>query len=329
MTDNLRVLDSVTSPALRRAIVDMVILKDQLDRLPGRLGAVLAHKLGAGVGTVGPWSFTCTVLPFLSDLASEVDGQFPALVPASATIGESCRWTEHPQGFPELAAVEAFFTDPARADAHAHEGALYTWVRELGLFVAHEGKNRVRFLRDRGVQYIPAQVSTHSYPAADRITIYSARVHGRDEHVAVLDGCRLRCVVMPTLTLPVMAAYGVQHVRQWPAQWPSPEAVFRELDEAYRPERRTKEVDLQGLIEREAQQQDIVAASVSDLAGVRFDPRQRWVLVGYGLASVVAAAIGTPWLAMAGWAGLGLVAGVGLAIGSRWLRVPRWRLHRW
>jgi hypothetical protein len=114
---------------------------------------------------------------------------------------------------------------PRMADPSFPPHAEYIWLRPLGFFIAHEGKNRVSFFVDNSIAEIPAVVSEYSYPAADRIQRFNVSIAGRNELWAVLDGRYVERVELPLVSQQLLDAYGVAVAAPWPSRWPCVEVV--------------------------------------------------------------------------------------------------------
>jgi len=169
-----------------------------------------------------PWEFFRLCFPFADDFAEHLEGSFVADVPTARTLG--CSWRWRAKGLSEAERRELI--ERLQRPPKSTGDAWYTWVRPLGLFVTHEGKNRVDFLRDCDVATIPAFVSTRDYPAASRLRIYEVPVCGRDEQWTVLDGRWVqRAPPLFHLAERVLSAYGVAQTTRWPSTFPNPARV--------------------------------------------------------------------------------------------------------
>ena len=105
------------------------------------------------------------VLPFLDSRSGEcTSGE----IPVDRTLGESWRWTEQYQPSPDGRPLAAYLADPARGSRGDKDEAVVLCIEPLGLYVAHEGKNRVRFLREQGCPSMGALV--RSSPRMSRCT---------------------------------------------------------------------------------------------------------------------------------------------------------------
>ncbi len=191
------VVDNISSK-LRDEIKLLVDAKYEVDELACRSAAGRRLIEPFHDGAYGPRigaSFFRTVFPF-SNLEPCGDS-FSALAPVSQRIGASWRWTTSSVPENERPALLARLQDPARATAEGYDRAEFIWIKPLGLFLAHEGKNRVGFFRDMGAQWIPAHVAPYDYPAADRLAIYAAMHAHQTMYWVVLDGQLLEPINHP------------------------------------------------------------------------------------------------------------------------------------
>ena len=165
----LQRVDDGISTELReqvRTMVDAKYLVDELAR--DRAGRRLLGPFYDSRGPRNGAEVFRGVFPF-ADI--DHDGEaFSGLVPTTQTIGASERWTTQALSEEERQTSLVFLRAPERASPAATERAEYFWIRQLGLFLAHEGKNRVGFFRDMQVDWIPAWIIPCRYIAADRLS---------------------------------------------------------------------------------------------------------------------------------------------------------------
>jgi hypothetical protein len=266
------------------------------------------------------------ILPFAG---IERDGeQFSALVPSAQTIGASWRWRTESVKEHEREDLLAFLQSPERAMPRARERAEYFWIKPLGLFLAHEGKNRVGFLRDMNVDWIPAQVFPCGYIAPERLMLYEVGPRERTFWWAVRDGTWLEPVVHPTWTLPVLRAYGVRETSDWPGAFPSIELTTAALRKrSPDPALSTlSALDLTLVLDKDAFENEIISCSLFDIDEMQV---QRNLGIGMVVCSIAAVvligAVPSTWDTLRIVAGI--VAGVGigamLALMLRILKLPR------
>ena len=91
----------------------------------------------------------------------------------------------------------------------SRDNALYVWYKPLGIFIAHEGKHRVAFMRSHDQPAIAAWVQEADYPAPSRITIIEPSDE-RDEWLAMLDGRYIQVLRRPNIARKILDAYGVK-----------------------------------------------------------------------------------------------------------------------
>lgn len=177
---------------------------------------MLAMSIGNGDDhhqTPDPYGFARTLLPFWH-WTNPSQGPRQALIPLDQTVGHSWRW--HPRHAEEIAtgrdvaAFRAFLLHPDRSAGQASSRAIAGWIRPLGLFVMHEGKNRVAFLASEGESWMPAQVTEFTYPAAAELTIYAVEECGQSVFVCVRKERYAVILTNPAWTLPILDAYGVK-----------------------------------------------------------------------------------------------------------------------
>jgi len=308
-----------------RTLVDAKYLVDALarERTGRRLtGAFHDGSMGPREGS----EIFRAVLPFAE---IEHDGEeFSALVPTAQTIGASWKWHTDSVKEHDREDLLAFLQSPERAMPRARERAEYIWIKPLGLFLAHEGKNRVGFLRDMNVDWIPARVSPCSYVAPERLTLYKVGPRDRTSWWAVLDGTWLEPLAHPVWALPVLRAYGVPETLDWPAAFPSIELTTAALRER-RPDpafSTLPALNLPLVFEKSAYQDQIISCSLFDIEKMSI-PRN----FGIGVVVCSFAAVVLIGMLPSSWETLRIVAGIvaGAGIGAMLTCMLRiWRLPR-
>lgn len=227
--NSLSELGDIASPTLEAAVVQLVTTKHACDALARRRDR-LATLAGQGLdfwpdehNIPGGFCFFRKAFPFTQKGSS--DRGTPALVPARRTISNAHRRYSE-ETTPEQTTLD-FLQHPDRAVWNNKEGAKYTWIRPLGLFLAGEGKNRVSLFQRLGIDWIPACVSIEDYPAPERIVLYMTKKAGLERCWAVLDGQFAEYVASPQWILPVLQAYGVKTESRWSVDLPPLTAVWR------------------------------------------------------------------------------------------------------
>jgi hypothetical protein len=270
------------SPALRQAVAALVNAKAAVDRLSlgDAADRALARHCTLPSGEDGT-SFFREIFPFCGRW--EPIGASQAMqVPLEQTFGHSWRW------WPKHVAEEhkASLRDQLLAAENGKDRAEVCWIVPLGLYLAHEGKNRIAFLREEGVSHYPALTTPYGYPAPDQLQIFLIPGPHGEECWAVLDDDLIEPLHCPEWTLPVLTAYGVSTSKGWPEDYPPYAAVrdqlaarsgrnFRPLLEA--------PVSLAALQAKEDKAGEVVTTSFMDLPGVRL--RRGWKI---GLATLMA-----------------------------------------
>lgn len=314
-------LDYIASPALDIAVAQMVANKhtcDALARRRVRLSAIAGQGLNLWPDEHHiPQGFTFYLRAFPFAHHTSSDKGIPALVPARRVIGDAHRQYSETMSPEQEAAVLSFLRHPDRAHWGSEEGATYTWIRPLGLFLAGEGKNRVSLFQRLSEEWIPACTSTEDYPAPERIVLYTVHILGATHYWAVLDSRYLEPLASPEWVLPVLQAYGVVIGRHWPSEFPVQAAVERALREVSHDEpRRRLQIDLEVVRARDHWEQAHVLVS----AWSRLSPKVMWACISvFCLVAMVGAMLFAipadwSWLRWLGTALLGIAAGCYMAL---------------
>ena len=309
-----------------RTLVDAKYLVDKLARETTAGSRLTTAFHDGGYGPRYGTEFFRTVLPF-----SQMDSRgesFSALVPTAQTIGASWRWTTRSVPEDERLSLLARLQDSSCAASDSADGAYFVWIKPLGLFLAHEGKNRVGFFRDMRAAWIPAHVSPCDYPAPERLTVYEVK-HANDTlHWAVLDGKSLEPLAHPEWSLPILRAYGVKHCSQWPTDFPSIELTAAALSSRIvNPiSSRPRPLDLCLVLEKEAFENEEVTCALVDIKS--FKPPWLFLLaaaiVGFD-ATLLLAALPPEWgnVRIATGIVMGVGCGVMLPFVLNIFRLPR------
>ncbi|MEQ7330486.1 hypothetical protein ABQF09_00580 [Xanthomonas campestris pv. campestris] len=314
-------LDYIASPALDIAVAQMVANKhtcDALARRRVRLAAIAGQGLNLWPDEHHiPQGFTfyLRAFPFAQNNCS--DKGIPALVPAKRVVGDAHRQYSETMSPEKEAAVLSFLLHPDRAHWGSDEGATYTWIRPLGLFLAGEGKNRVSLFQRLNEEWIPACTSTEDYPAPERIVIYTVCISGITHYWAVLDGRYLEPLASPEWVLPVLQAYGVVIFREWDSEFPTRSAVERALREASNDQSiRRLQIDLEVVRARDQWEREPVSVS----AWSRISPKIKWgctcilCMVALGGTILLIFSVDWSWPRWLGASLLGAVAGCCMAL---------------
>jgi len=273
---------------MRQAVSALVRAKARVDRLArgGLDDRELATRCGLPAGEDGT-SFFKEVFPFpgcwkplgASDLRN---------VPLELTMGHSWRW------YPEHVAQEkrASLRERFLSCTDGTERAVVCWIVPLGLFLAHEGKNRIEFLRSEGATHYPALTTPYDYPSPDRLALIQVPGPHGDEWWAALDHDSIEPLRCPEWSLPILTAYGVSVTKGWPEAYPPYDAVRQEVDERsrrnFRPLREAS-VSLKALQAKEVKAAEEISTSLMDLPGVRL--RRGWKRAMAALVATVVVAI--------------------------------------
>ncbi|WP_018441924.1 hypothetical protein [Trinickia symbiotica] len=324
----LQCVDGGISAELReqiRTMVDAKYLVDGLSR--DRAGRRLLGPLYDSSGLRHGAELFRRVFPF-ADI--DHDGAaFSGLVPTAQTIGASERWTTRALSDQERETSLVFLRARERASPAAENHAEYFWIRPLGLFLAHEGKNRVGFFRDMQVDWIPAWVIPCKYIAADRLSIYRiSKERQSPTYWAVLDEEWLEPLEHPDWALPVLKAYGVQVRRDWPAEFPSLKLTAAALGDRScgSISHRLPALNLPLVREKNEYESEEVTCSLLDIKGIKVPWRSLLWAGAVSMAAIIAFdALPPAWLKLR--IAAAVVAGAGCAVmllpSLRILRLPR------
>lgn len=310
---------------LQSAITRLVEQKERIDALvrEGLLSGLLPAEWSAVPGNELR-AFIASVVPFASDAARSET--VPARVPLKFLLGQSHRWGLTDVAEPKSLAV--YLAADERATAGSADHAEVMLLSPLGLAWTHEGRSRAGFLRAMGVESMAARVTTLPYPEATQLALYQVTLEGTTQIWCVLDNRRLRVLSAPSLTLPVLTAYGVAAPQAWPAQWPDPAEVGAELAQV-RGGRGVVELDLVKLVDKIRRDKAGEAwASASLMQLHTWVPRWRFFLasfVGLPAALLLIAALALPGQieAAAVASVLGFAGGAIAALAAPWIYARR------
>ena len=324
---DLDAIEPIAPPAsleLHEAVLHLVQNKYWLDRLAESSSMPLPMAFDSGgYGLHEPATFYEKLFPFVP-WWDRISDTVAALVPTDQTIGCSWRWrTKHVKSG-ERADLVAHLTDRTNALRDCGQRAQYMWIQPLGLVLPHEGKNRVDFLRDCLVEFIPARVTAYDYPAANRMRTHRVEVHGREEVWAVLDERWVQRLEHPEWVQPVLTAYGVkQHL--WPTRYPSPEDVAEAFSEPHgQPGFLDKAVvDMEKLEADQADREALVPCAIDDIAALQLAPRF-WLSL-----AVTVLAVGGTWLAVPqDWNDAREIAATAFGVAFGIFLAHTWPIHR-
>ena len=282
-------------PALREAVTALVRAKARVDRLArgGPDDRALAARCGLPAGEDGT-SLFAEVFPFHGHW-NPVGPSDLRNVPLDLTMGNSWRW--HPENIAQ--GKRATLKEELLSCAHGSNLAVVCWIVPLGLFLAHEGKNRIEFLRSEGATHYPALTTPYDYPTPDRMQLIQVPSPHGDVWWAILDHDVIEPLHCPEWSLPILAAYGVSTTKGWPENYPTYAAVRREFDERsrrnFRPLKEAQ-VSLKGLQAKEEMAAKEVFVSLIDLPGVRLRKGWKIALAALMVSTVVAALVIQPQL---------------------------------
>ena len=224
---NLPVIGSGISKELRQVVQAMVRAHRLIDQCAYNWDTAV-HFLGAGLGDVSPgqsmepMSLAFRVLPFLDH--TSFDEELSALVPVNQTMGLAWRWQHSTVELHKRAKLTRYLTAVDRAMPDAADRSETFWVQPLGLFLAHEGKNRVAYLEQEGVNYMPSHVRVLDYPAPERMALHEVDNGGPRTVLCILDNKWVSLLECPEWSVPLLKQYGVKEAR-WSPEFPALDLV--------------------------------------------------------------------------------------------------------
>jgi hypothetical protein len=312
---------------LKAAVQKLVEQKMQLDALArqGTLpGLIPAEWQGSGIRGVDLQGFVLSVVPFLQNAGKDETAR--ARLPLKHVLGDAGRWDQHDVAEPKSLAF--FLASDDRASAGVKDPAEAYLVGALGLAWAHEGRTRPGFLRAMGYDSMAARVHMLPYPAAGQLALYSVTAHGVTQIWCVMDRRKVRPLLAPWISVPLLTAYGVSAPQTWPTSFPAVDEVAAMLATA-RTGKGPVEADLTKVAAKVAQ--DASAETwmpVSLLQVGTWSPRWRYfmaVFIGLPSLLLVVAALALPGAieAAAVAASLGFAAGAIGALAAPWVHARR------
>ncbi len=310
---------------LQAAVTRLVEQKEQIDQLArnGLLAGLLPAEWNTSPGNELR-AFVASVVPFASDSAR--GETIAARVPLKFLLGHSQRWDKRDVAEPK--SLAAYLGSDDRAVPGNADLAEVMLLAPLGLAWAHAGRGRVGFLRAMGLETLPARVTALPYPAAEQLALYLADCDGTTQVWCVLDKRKLRALSVPSLTLPLLSAYGVAAPEPWPSNWPAPAEVGAALALA-RTGKSVVEVDLVKLVDKIGRDHAGEAWSGASLMQLHtWVPRWRFFLtsfIGLPAALLLIAALALPGRveAAAVAAALGFAGGAIAALAAPWIYARR------
>jgi hypothetical protein len=215
-----RIVSDIDSSLLDRIRTVVAARRDADDDKGSAAARVLAmsiHGRDKHHGTMNPICFGRAILPFFGGY-SDTQSPIQALIPIDQTVGESWKWgPQHGAQIAHNGNVDefvAFLLHPDRASGDSSSRAMVLWIRPLGLFLSHEGKNRIALLAAQGAEWMPAEVAPCGYPPADTLELYEVEEYGETVVVCVKENRYAVMVRNPAWTLPILRAYGVKEARE-------------------------------------------------------------------------------------------------------------------
>ncbi|EAX2626370.1 hypothetical protein IZR09_000527 [Salmonella enterica] len=215
---------------IKTAATQLVYLKYRLDCLgrvcPDNLTSDLHGPMNSG--EYGPHFGECflsSIIPFIPSNRSKGNYQVRQ-VPINHVLGCSWRWWPdilEPED--EKSVIEHIFSDSGIQNTG------YILIPELALITAGEGKNRVNFCREKGINWLPSQVAEKHYPAADKLKLIVKNIAGGHDVWAIYNDRYLQKVTHYAFAMPLLKAYGVKILTEWPSEMPSLDFVIKTSSE--------------------------------------------------------------------------------------------------
>ncbi len=310
---------------LQAAVARLVAQKERIDQLvrEGLLDGLLPADWSTSPGNELR-AFVAAVVPFASD---SVRGEtVAARVPLKYLLGQSLRWGKADVAEPN--SLAAYLASDERASTDATDAAEVMLLGPLGLGWVQVGRNRVGFLRAMGVDSMAARVTALPYPAPGQLSLYQVQVGGRAQVWCVQDNRKLRALSAPSLTVPLLTAYGVAAPQPWPSSWPAPVEVEAELVGA-KPGKAVVQVDLVRLVDKVRRSQAGEAWTSASLMQLHtWVPRWGFFVasfIGLPVALLAIAALALPGRIEAAVvaAALGFAGGAIAALAAPWVYIRR------
>jgi hypothetical protein len=250
-------------------------------------------------------------------------------------LGESWRWREPTASPQSVTALADYLLQEERSMPGDRDQAVVFEIAPLGIWFAHEGKNRVHFLRSSGAIEMPAMVTAVDYPAAERLALYRLTILGREELWCVLDARQARRLVLPQITHALLTAYGVAPASTWPQDLPSPHMFTDALQQQERHLGNGQDIDLDLLRKRiaeNASKEEFTELSLLDaLAAGLFRTRWRWIAFACAICLgtyVLSLALPQPWNGQVRLLATGVIGGFIASLMLPWMRSRRKHLLR-
>lgn len=199
---------------------------------------------GSGKEVVGKWikcgitsplmpsSFMQALIPFLYWHGDKRESMGRVRVPVDIAIGSSIG------GFPEVITepqqvakrIEKYLTD-SHSTSEARASGDY--IPQLGVYIAHEGKHRVAFMRHHSEPYFLTNAHELHYPAANRIKMIRSGLAHNNLDYALLDGQYLQLLPPePYSPVSLLEGYGVEWVGWADLNAPSETFVLKAITES-------------------------------------------------------------------------------------------------
>jgi hypothetical protein len=312
---------------LKAAVQKLVEQKTQLDRLarnPNLAGLLPAEWQGSGQRGVDLQGFVLSIVPWLQPAAKAETT--PGRLPLKHVLGDNGRWEYADVAEPKSLAF--FLASDDRASVGVKDPAEACLVAALGLAWAHEGRTRPGFLRQMGYESMAARVHVLPYPEPGELALYSVTAHGTAQVWCVLGRRKLRPLVAPWLSVPLLTAYGVAAPTAWPASYPPVDEVAQMLAKV-RTGKGPVEVDLVRTAAKVAE--DAAGETWTPVSLLQVDTwAPRWgffmaTFIGLPTVLLVTAALALPGAieAAAVAASLGLAGGAIGALAAPWVHARR------
>jgi len=202
---------------LKDAVRDFVNIKYDFDRAPESIRRLTFTNFQ--YGKLHPWDYCRETIPFFDfNLNHPTDDRSLRLAPTEYVIGASDAWdhdslVKHKGNDAPREAIRKIYQLSSQylATGKAINIADYTLIENVGLIIAHEGKNRVDTFRKLEIPHIPAIISTQSFHTPNKIVIYK----NTNNYIAVLDRTWACHIQHPNISIPLLTSYGVTIEEEW------------------------------------------------------------------------------------------------------------------
>jgi len=216
-----------------KALARLKIEQDYLVRDTAAGKAFVESWIKSGITcSLDPSAFAQRVIPFLYWGRHDKKEIGLVRVPTEIAIGSSVKYFPESVEADDVAGLIGKYRD--RSDSNRNKDqAGGNYVPQLGIYIAHEGKNRVAFMRHHAEPYFLAYVHELPYPDASRLKIVHSSLPQSQLNYCVLDGRYLQLLSpAPYSPIELLKGYGVEEVSWRELDAPTEQFVFNAIVES-------------------------------------------------------------------------------------------------